>query len=71
MDLGKLSELSQRRVCGECGAEFETNSELSAMQQFADHVAVHNPSPAQWAEAHKRIQAAKAKKGSTEGQSIG
>lgn len=54
------------RVCQECGEVFETKQrqgqeELSAMQQFSDHSTVHNYSPAQWAEAHRRIVAAKGK----------
>ena len=55
----------ESRVCGQCGAEFEDVPEVrgqvavSALQQFTDHQASHNPSPAQWAEAHKRIEAGK------------
>jgi hypothetical protein len=50
------------RVCGICGAEFETipamkeHLEITVLQQFSDHSATHNPSPAQWTEAHNRIQ---------------
>ena len=53
------------RVCHECGAEFgeipETKDSpaVTALEQFSDHQGVHNPSPAQWAEAHKRIEAGK------------
>jgi hypothetical protein len=53
------------RECGVCGAKFETilatkeSPEVTALQQFSDHLAFHNPSPAHWAEAHKRIQAGK------------
>jgi len=56
----------ESRVCGDCGALFQDipgNKEtpmVTALQQFADHTAVHNPSPAQWAEAHKRIEFGKA-----------
>lgn len=63
------------RVCWVCGAHFKTvpgtlgTEELSAMQQFADHMGVHNPRPAKWAEAHQRIRAGMEKK-STEGRSI-
>lgn len=69
MDLGKLSDLSQRRVCLECGAQFETiaatkdRDEVSALAQFSDHTTVHNPTGAQWTEAHNRIQALKKKSG--------
>jgi hypothetical protein len=55
----------EKRVCGRCGAEFrdEVNQKgevvVSALEKFSDHQAEHNPSPAQWAEAHRRISAAK------------
>ena len=55
------------RICGVCGEEFrdEVNGKgevtKPALYQFSDHVAFHNPSPAQWVEAHKRIQEAKEK----------
>ncbi len=50
------------RVCGVCGAKFQdlpaTRDRLavSALEQFSDHQSEHNPSPSQWAEAHRRIQ---------------
>jgi len=59
MDLGKLAELSHHRKCLECGAEFESTAEESALQQFADHSTVHNPTPEQWANAYEIIQASK------------
>lgn len=68
MDLGKLSELSEHRVCRECGAEFETipgtksSPEVPALQQFSDHLVVHQPRPELWAAAHNKIQS---QKGST------
>lgn len=52
----------EKRVCGDCGAEFKPTLtakgevEVTALQKFSDHTASHNPSPAQWAEAYKRIQ---------------
>jgi|SRR5580765_8486642 len=49
------------RMCGLCGAEFQNDEEQTSLQKFADHQAEHNPSPAQWATAHKRIQAGKVK----------
>ena len=55
----------EKRVCGVCGAEFRDKKDRagnvveSTLNQFADHQASHNPSPAQWAEAHKRIEAGK------------
>lgn len=66
MDLGKLSKLSEHRTCVVCGAEFQTNKEQTALQQYADHSAIHNATPAQWATAYDRIQASKAKKQSSE-----
>lgn len=59
MDLGKLSELSMRRKCQVCGAVFESTPEASALVQYSDHSATHNPSPAQWTEAYEKIQASK------------
>jgi hypothetical protein len=51
------------RVCGVCGAEFQgagTTKEgraMSALEEFSNHMADHNSTPAQWTEAHRRIQA--------------
>lgn len=59
MDLGKLSELSHHRKCLECGAEFETNEKETALQQFADHSRIHQPTQSQWTEAYNKIQAGK------------
>lgn len=53
------------RVCATCGAEFQDEVDgkgivlKPALAQFSDHLASHNPSPAQWAEAHSRIEAGK------------
>lgn len=53
------------RVCGTCGAEFQDikngKGEVieTGLQQFSDHQASHNASPAQWTEAYNRIQAGK------------
>jgi hypothetical protein len=63
MDLGKLSELSEHRVCKECGAEFHSDKEQSALQKFSDHVRIHQPTPEQWTEAYNKIQEAKEKRG--------
>ena len=63
MDLGKLRKMSEHRVCGVCGMEFweipaaRGNSAVPVLEQFSDHQATHNPSPAQWVEAHRRIVA--------------
>jgi hypothetical protein len=67
MDLGKLIELSEHRVCQECGAEFRTakvpnEPDLTALQQFSDHLTVHQPTVAQWANAYNKIQASKERK---------
>ena len=61
MDLGKLEELSERRVCTECGVVFLAGEGLTAMQKFADHSARHGFTPAQWKIAHELIQAGKEK----------
>jgi len=63
MDLGKLAEMSEHRVCMTCGEEFSTvetkEEKITAMQQFADHLASHQPTMAQWTEAYHRIRAGK------------
>ncbi len=60
MDLGKLGRLSEHRVCKECGEEFRTSvtktETVTAMQQFADHLASHQPSAVQWANAYHLIR---------------
>lgn len=56
---------SDKRVCGRCGAEFRDtvdakgNVVVSMLEKFSDHTAEHNPPPAQWSEANKRIEAQK------------
>ena len=51
--------------CVTCGAKFyeipatKERQAISALEQFSDHVAKHNPSPAQWTEAYRRMQKAK------------
>lgn len=58
-------------VCTVCGEKIkvgkadngEPDTELNAR---ADHLAIHNASPAQWTEAHRKIEAAKPKKGMKE-----
>jgi hypothetical protein len=47
------------RVCGICGKEIQGDEEKTTLEKFADHQSFHNPSPAQWAEAHKKIEAGK------------
>lgn len=53
------------RVCRKCGAVFQEvagtkeRPAVTALEQFADHSTIHQPSPAQWVEAHNRIQEAK------------
>jgi uncharacterized protein with PIN domain len=62
MDMGKLRNLSEHRVCPECRAEFRTipasngNQEIPALVQFSDHLTLHQPTATQWTEAHNRIQ---------------
>jgi len=47
---------AESRVCGYCGAKFDDLPGKPALEQFSNHQASHNPSPAQWTEAHNRIQ---------------
>jgi hypothetical protein len=53
------------RTCGVCGKKFQDREArgvqlaMTALDQFADHMTDHNPSPAQWGTAHDRIQAVK------------
>jgi D-serine deaminase-like pyridoxal phosphate-dependent protein len=43
-----------KRICPDCpGLEFK------GLEDHAGHLQTHNPSPAQWYEANKRIEAAK------------
>ncbi len=56
MELEKPREFPKRRICPQCpDLQFET------LAEHADHLATHNPSPAQWAEAYQKIQAGKEK----------
>jgi hypothetical protein len=53
---------AKTHICASCGAKFEEIPEtkerarITALEQFSDHVAVHNPSPAQWTEAYRKIE---------------
>jgi hypothetical protein len=64
-------DASGKRVCGKCGAEFEDEfkdgderkpGQKSAAEQMVTHLAEHNPSAAQWTQAHNLIQKTKPKK---------
>jgi hypothetical protein len=55
MDLGKLSELSNRRVCQECGAVFKTDEAGMALAKYADHSVIHQPTGEQWKKAYDTI----------------
>jgi|HubBroStandDraft_6_1064221.scaffolds.fasta_scaffold03965_7 uncharacterized protein with PIN domain len=65
MDMGKLREISEHRVCPVCRVEFRTipakkdEAEVPALWQFSDHLRIHQPTQAQWTEAHNKIQAGK------------
>ena len=58
-------ETGEIRTCGICGAKFATipamkdHLEVTVLQQFSDHTAIHNPTPAQWTTAYERIQEGK------------
>ena len=62
MDLGKLRKMSEYRKCNDCGAEFRSDENLSAMQKYADHSVIHNPTGAQWSEAYEMTRQAMAGK---------
>lgn len=53
---------SGERTCGICGEMFaeipatRETAKVTALEQHSDHMAEHNPSAAQWGEAHRRIQ---------------
>jgi hypothetical protein len=66
MDLGRLVELSERRICPVCLAIFWTERDRSALQRIAEHLIEHQPSPEQWAVAYQRIQERKTKKSFSE-----
>lgn len=51
-----LSEHPEKRICPWC-----PEMKFKGLEDHADHLAEHNPSPAVWAEAYKRIQAGKQK----------
>lgn len=61
MDLGKLSKLSAHRVCVDCGAEFFSDKELTAMQKHVDHMQIHQPTPEQWTQAYDMTRKAREK----------
>lgn len=56
---------SGERVCGICGEVFQEipgtkeSHQITALDQYADHMATHNPTASQWTEAHRRIQSGK------------
>jgi len=46
------------RQCNQC--DFKTDADAATdLERMADHLATHNPNPAQWAEAYSRIQRAR------------
>ena len=65
MDLGKLRELSVRRRCLVCGAQFETvaatkdTPEVTALQQFSEHSTIHQADGAAWTKVYDSIRASK------------
>lgn len=67
MDAGKLNEIAMRRVCLECGSEFLTDGEGTALGKYADHSLKHQATVGQWHEAYKKIQAAKKRNGVSTG----
>lgn len=59
MDLGNLRHLSENRQCKVCGEKFKSEKDSPALQQFADHTRIHQPSGDQWSQAYAMIQAGK------------
>jgi len=47
--------------CITCNAVIKTVGDQTELDARADHYAIHNPTPAQWASAYKLMQAAKEK----------
>ena len=47
------------RKCNLCDYSVNTGEQPAEMGAMADHLTIHNPSPAQWAQAHKMIEAGK------------
>lgn len=64
------------RVCGICKAEFQgvaatrEDRAKAVLEEFSDHMKSHNQSPAQWTEAHRRIQAGKDRAKAKEKESL-
>ena len=64
---------SGERVCGICGEVFQgqpatrESPQITPLEQYADHMGSHNPTPGQWAEAHRRIQQARERRPTNEG----
>lgn len=57
------------RWCNECEFKIDLGDPTQELKIISDHLASHNPSPAAWAEAYKRIQAGKEKKKKEEAKS--
>ena len=56
-DVKESAEHRECLICGQMFTSFEMKEEkFTAMQQWADHIFTHQPTPAQWAEAYKRIR---------------
>lgn len=53
--MGSERVFPKNRVCLDCGREFEKADIFG----HADHMATHNPSGAQWANAYQMIQQGK------------
>lgn len=56
MDLGILERMSKYRQCTECGEEFTTSPEAMALEKFADHLTIHQPTVGQWSNAYSIMQ---------------
>jgi hypothetical protein len=47
------------RQCNLCNFRVDLPDKAGELSAMADHHATHNPTPAQWTEAHHRIQEGK------------
>jgi hypothetical protein len=54
------------RQCNLCPFQVDKDP-VSDLEAMSDHLTIHNPSPAQWAEAYGQILQAKAKAKRSEG----
>ena len=47
------------RKCNDCGMTFTETKEKTELVQFCDHIIIHQPTPEQWHNAYKMLEAGK------------